>query len=179
MTKNDPFSKNMMIKNSMIQKKSIDQKNDAWSNRQKVDFLALKMKNLPFEKIYNIKNFIKSKNLCIKKISLNQKKVMNRNSIESIFYHQKVDPLIKKSDKKLTQKMKILSLKSCRHDDVKKWSKIVSKKCQKMVKKWCQKCVKKVSILGCPKSVKSAKKCQKVHFSEIVKKLVLQNGGVS
>jgi|OpeIllAssembly_1097287.scaffolds.fasta_scaffold2227086_1 hypothetical protein len=51
-----------MIKNSMIQKKSIDQKNDAWSNRQKVDFLALKMKNLPFEKIYNIKKFMISKN---------------------------------------------------------------------------------------------------------------------
>ena len=52
----------MMIKNSMIQKSSIDQKNDAWSNRQKVDFLALKMKNLPFEKIYNIKKFMISKN---------------------------------------------------------------------------------------------------------------------
>ena len=63
-----------MIKNSMIQKKSIDQKNDAWSNRQKVDFLALKMKNLPFKKFYKHQKFHSIKKfMIIKKIALSQK----------------------------------------------------------------------------------------------------------
>ena len=88
---------------------------------------------------------------------------MHRNFLESIFYHQKVDPLIKKSDKKLTQKVKILSLKSCHQK--------MSKKCQKK----CQKSAKKVSKNGVKNVSKKCQfwvpeKCQKVSKSAIFKK---------